>query len=158
MASRDPPAEGSSSSSPSPMRCTSLRSLSRTLPDPPSIDLSHLISCLVFLFHCLLLLLTLLTYTRTNILCHTGCLSALCLLSSTTANASKVIKIPLEKRPNEELIAAHLQREQEATLSAQQRSLRSSSVVQGENEKIKDYANVRYRHCQLPTMCCVTLG
>jgi hypothetical protein len=61
----------------------------------------------------------------------------------------------LEKRPDEEMIAAHLKRERDALLSLQQerpeepietavaRQLRGS-LQKGESESIKDYANAQY--------------
>jgi len=73
---------------------------------------------------------------------------------------SKQIKIELQKRPDEDLIAAHLKRERDAllalhkiqqdptleTVSRVAQSLRGSTpdVKKGESESIKDYANAQY--------------
>lgn len=80
-----------------------------------------------------------------------GCLS-LFLASSALA---EVQKVTLHKRSNEEMVAAHLERETEAlkkilhlqpeTTEDQQQQLRGKVVVgDGESEIIKDYANAQY--------------
>jgi hypothetical protein len=63
-------------------------------------------------------------------------------------------RIPLHKRPNEELIAAHLTRERDAllevvhmgTTTKETTNLRGleENLKKGENEYIKDYANAQY--------------
>jgi hypothetical protein len=86
-------------------------------------------------------------------LLSSGCISLL-LASCVTA---KVTRIPLHKRPDEDVIAAHLKRENDALLGVlhmdakdvddSTRNLRGaegSSLTAPENESIKDYANAQY--------------
>jgi len=61
------------------------------------------------------------------------------------------ITVPLHKRPDSELIAAHLKRERDALwvvvdapATEEERSLRGVALRKGESEPIKDYANAQY--------------
>jgi hypothetical protein len=87
------------------------------------------------------------------------CLSATLLAAATSLAtvSAKMTKIELHKRPDEELVVAHLQRErqevlrleQEESLSMEDRHLRTTStpktiLTKGEAEQIKDYANAQY--------------
>ena len=83
---------------------------------------------------------------------HIGSVSLLLLSSVVTAEVSR---IALHKRPNDEMIAAHLKRERDALLSIlhlnkeekeSSRNLRSTGVTTdgGESEIIKDYGNAQY--------------
>jgi len=80
-----------------------------------------------------------------------GCVSFLLASSAAVAELSRVT---LHKRPDDELIAAHLKRERDAlydlltvknVVSLDNRNLRASHNLQkGESESIKDYANAQY--------------
>lgn len=72
------------------------------------------------------------------------------LLTATIGMASAMVKVPLMKRSDEDMVLAHLTRERDALLafyrdgpikSSEQRSLRG---LKGESEQIKDYANAQY--------------
>lgn len=83
-----------------------------------------------------------------------GCIS---LLLASSAAVAELSRVTLHKRPDEELVAAHLKRERDALyevlhlkqeLPAQDRHLRAGAVAsmiqKGESESIKDYANAQY--------------
>ena len=81
---------------------------------------------------------------------YVGCVSFL--LASVALADDSLTRITLHKRPNEELIAAHLKRENDAlqqalTMTAPARHLRvtgQEDLKKGESESIKDYANAQY--------------
>lgn len=70
--------------------------------------------------------------------------------SASTAGAadndgSKVIRVPLYKRPDEELVAEHVQRARDGVrLGGPSRHLRGDNDGGGESEVINDYANAQY--------------
>lgn len=87
-----------------------------------------------------------------------GCASLLSSLMASSVVNAEVSRIQMHKRPNEDLIAAHLKRERDALFevlhlnkeadAAKSRSLRASgediTLQKSESEAIKDYANAQY--------------
>jgi len=87
-----------------------------------------------------------------------GCASLLSSLMASSVVNAEVSRIQMHKRPNEDLIAAHLKRERDALYevlhlnkeadAAKSRNLRSSgediTLQKSESEAIKDYSNAQY--------------
>lgn len=84
-------------------------------------------------------------------------LAAIVLGCSSSVLGEQLLRIPLHKRPDDEMIVDHLQRERLGLLQLVQegessftqqvesaRSLRGAELSQGESEIIKDYANAQY--------------
>jgi len=92
-------------------------------------------------------------YVRLTMKISVACLAAL--VPAATPVQSKATKIVLEKRPDAELVAAHLQRERDALAAAAvERKLRggdrssttvnAAAITDKQSEVIKDYANAQY--------------